>query len=90
MNTIKELGLGNSPIVLKSDQEPAIQALLERVVSSRTAPTRLEESPRGDSSSNGVVENGVRIIEAGMRALRLTIENRYGVKIPPNTISYHG
>ena len=67
---IDELGYKHVPIALKSDGEPAIQALLSRIASCREAPTRIEPTPTGDSQSNGHAENAVRKIEAKMRALK--------------------
>ena len=44
---IEELGFKNSPVVLKADNEPAIQAVLNAVVAARSAPTRIEPAPLG-------------------------------------------
>ena len=81
---IESLGYKNTSVVLKSDGEPAISAVLQSVTEARTAPTRVEHSPKGSSQSNGSAENAVRKIESHMRTLRLALENRYGVRISVN------
>ena len=54
------------------------------MVAARKAPTRIEHSPKGESQSNGVAENAARKIEGHIRAIRLSLENRYGICIPVN------
>ena len=82
LDCIAELGFTNSTIYLKSDQEPAIVAVINGVVKGRAAPTLIEESPVGSSQSNGSAENSVSISERGVRKLRIALESRYKVKIP--------
>ena len=51
-------------IILKTDQERAIEALMAHVVKTRGAATTvLEKSTVGSSDSDGVVEGGVRSVE---------------------------
>ena len=69
-------------INLKTDQEPAIDALLADVVKTRGAAiTVLEKSPVGSSGSNGVVERGVQGVECLIRTLLSACEERYGIRI---------
>ena len=56
LDCIHELGHTNTPIIIKNDQEPAIKAVIDAVCQQRKAQTILEESPKGSSASNGVVE----------------------------------
>ena len=51
-------------VVLRSDQESALQDLMGEVARLRgDLPTVLEASPVGDTQSNGFVERAVRSIE---------------------------
>ena len=49
--------------ILKSDGEPSIVALQEVVKNVRQSDTILENSPKGDSQSNGAAENAMREAE---------------------------
>ena len=81
---IRECGAAETEIILKSDQEPAIEALVADVVKTRGAKiTMVEKSPVGSSGSNGVVERGVQSVEGMIRTLRSACEARLGIKIKP-------
>ena len=54
---IKELGMETTPLVLKSDQEPSIMAVIRNMMEKRKAQTFKEHSPVEASQSNGVVES---------------------------------
>ena len=79
---INELGHANVDIVIKSDNEPVMKSIFEQVAAARKAATRPEDPPVGSSQSNGSVENGVKVIEGYIRAIRLSIESRYKCKLP--------
>ena len=49
MTFLKELGLENSEIVLKSDQEPALKDLLNIVAARRSAQSKIEKLIKSDS-----------------------------------------
>ena len=70
---------------LKSDQEPAILALKAEAVKIVQSVTGkdivLEESPVGDSQSNGLAEGAVKEIKGVVRSLRWALEELHGVKI---------
>ena len=71
--------------ILKSDQEPAMIALQERVKQLRCNPgerTFLVNSPVAESQSNGVIEKAVQEIETQARTLMSALEARLQVKIP--------
>ena len=55
--------LGYKDIVFKSDQEPAILALGELVKASWNGNMALENSPVGESQSNGMVERAIQTWE---------------------------
>ena len=81
---IKECGAQGSEIIIKSDQENSIEALMRDVVKSRGKEiTILETSPVGSSGSNGVVERGVQSIEGMIRTLRSAAEARMNIAIGP-------
>ena len=61
---IRECGAEEAEIILKTDQEPAIDVLMKDVVKTRGEKiTLMEKSPVGSSGSNGVVERGVQAVE---------------------------
>ena len=82
LDFIKECGAAETEIILKTDQEPAIEALMADVVKTRGAAiTVLEKSPVGTSGSNGVVERGVQSVEGLIRTLMSACQERMGTRI---------
>ena len=81
---INELGHGNTDIIIKSDNEPVMNAIREQVANARKAATRPEHSPVGSSQSNGSIENAAKKIEGYIRSIKLSIESRYNCKLPIN------
>ena len=71
---IMECGYTFSPICIKSDQEPAIKAVIDKVREQRAAQTLVEESPIGSSASNGSIEAAIGQVEAQIRVARLASE----------------
>ena len=72
---IRELGLEGQDLVLRSDQEPALQDLLAEVGKRQTpAKTFYGVSPVGSSASNGVAERGVQTVEGQVRVLKDALE----------------
>ena len=72
-------------IILKRDQEIALVALQERVRQLRNGineQTILENSPVGESQSNGVVEKAVQEVETLAATLLSALEERLGVSVP--------
>ena len=64
MDFIRECGAAESEVIVKTDQEPAIAALVEDVVKTRGRKiTIVEKSPVGSSGSNGIVERAVQSVE---------------------------
>jgi hypothetical protein len=51
--------LGHRKVVLRSDQEPAMLDLIAGVIEARQDPTIPQNSPVGESQSNGLVERAV-------------------------------
>ena len=52
--------LGYKDAVLKSDQEPAIKVLGELIKAAWNGNLAIEESPVGESQSNGMVDRGIQ------------------------------
>ena len=73
--------LGYSEMILKCDGEPALKSVQEEVKRRRSEQTILENSPVGDSRSNGVAERAVQAIGEHVRVLRRGLEQRLGVKL---------
>ena len=82
---LREIGCEQGDVIVKSDQEPAIQALVTAIGKVRAAAGGrrmiVEASPVGQSASNGVIERGIREIEQQIRTMRSALEARWGVKI---------
>ena len=69
------LGFEHTKIVLKSDQEPAVQDLVREIARMRSpAETLREESLVGSSASNEVVESGVQTVQGPVRVLKDVFE----------------
>ena len=73
--------LGYSNIVLKSDQEPALSSLIRMIRTHRGDQTQTmqENSPVGDSRSNGLVERTIQSVQGQIRTMRSALESRLGV-----------
>jgi hypothetical protein len=75
---------GYTDIILKTDGEPAIVDVAERVKKRRAHPTILQNPPAYDPASNGVAEHAVQDFMGQMRACKLSLEQRVKVEIPSN------
>ena len=80
--------LGHTELMLKGDNEPALQALIARslevirVKAGHVDKINTERPPAYDSQSNGAIEVGVMLIRGLFRTLRLCLEARIGKRIP--------
>ena len=79
---LKEIGCEGQDLILKSDQEEAIKALVNEVIrwrsSSRTIP---EMSPVKSSQSNGIAERAIESIVSQVRVAKSALEARWQVEI---------
>ena len=80
---IQELGYGD--IILKTDGDPAIVALQNKMQSMRQAKTVPRNPPAYNPQSNGPCEKAVQDVTAHMRALVIGLEARIGTPIPENS-----
>lgn len=75
--------VGRSKVVIRSDNEPAIKALVDDVVRNREDETLVEEIPPGNSQTVGTVEHGNYQVGCQIRALRSSVEARLGITLVP-------
>ena len=73
--------LGYKEVILKSDNEAALRSVQEEVKRRREEPTILENSPVGDSRSNGAAERAVQALGEQVRVLRKALESRIGYRL---------
>ena len=70
-------------VLLRTDGEPAIRDLMEKVSQLRASETNvaetiIESTPKGDSKANGRAERAVQSIEKQVRVLKLAVEEHLG------------
>ena len=75
--------LGYNAVVLRCDQESAVDKVIESVKIHRSATTQtaVEKSPKGDSQSNGLAEQANQVIEGQVRTMIDALENKLGMKV---------
>ena len=61
---------GYREITLKSDTEPAIIAFRNRVAEMCKAEVATEDAVKGDTESNGLIENAVMLIRGIIRTIK--------------------
>ena len=71
--------LGYERLNFKSDNEPSILELKRAVQDVFKGEIIPEESPVGESQSNGKVEAGIQSVEGQARTMLKAFEERYGV-----------
>jgi len=73
---------GYKRAVIRSDNEPAITALLRLVARRWMGEVVPESSAEGDPQSNGAAENAVRIMKGLVRSAKDALETRIGRPLP--------
>ena len=73
--------LGYREAIIKTDQEPAIINLKNKVMNELGMEMVPEESPVGESQSNGDIENTIRRVEGLVRTMKQGVEDRYNTII---------
>ena len=66
------------PCVLKCDGESSVEALREEVMARLGEGAVPQGPPAGESPSNGVVENGVKLLKGLIRVHVLSLERKLG------------
>ena len=79
--------LGYTRILLRSDNEPAIVALLKESLKALRIEGVVEQAsgehpPPYDSQANGCIEIGVKSVRGHMRTLQVALQSTIGYKIP--------
>ena len=81
----RELGLEHADVIVKGDQEPALQDLVREIGRARApAKTIPEQSPVKSSGSNGHVERAIQAVEGQIRVIKDALEAKIKVKVPAN------
>ena len=84
LELIAETGDANQRIMVKTDQEASVKALIDDLVAQREeGRTIVEESPVKSSGSNGVVERAAQSLEGQIRVVLLALEEKVGRQIDP-------
>ena len=85
---MREIGADKGDITVKTDQEPAMKAIVNEVARHRAegGGGRMiqEHSPVGDSKGNGIIERAVKSVVGQMRVMRSAIESRVNAKLDPD------
>jgi hypothetical protein len=76
--------LGYKEVVFKSDQEPALCNFMDVVKANWNGDASLENSPVGESESNGAVERAIQTWEGQVRTMKDALEYRIGGVITPD------
>ena len=80
--------LGHTRLILKADNEPALQALVKAAVQmikidcKHVEQVSVEAPPTYDSQANGGIEVGIRIIRGILRTVEMCVEQRVERDIP--------
>ena len=70
------------PIVVKTDNEPAVLALREAIMAELHEGAIPVQPLPGESESNGMIENGVRLCKGLLRVHLAALEKKVGVVFP--------
>ena len=81
--------MGHTKVMLRSDNERAIVALLKETLKSLRIDTSIEQvseehPPEYDPQANGAIESTVGAFKGLLRTMVLALENRIGHRIPPD------
>ena len=81
---LENLGYGKRKVIIKCDQEPAIVDLQKKIIKKRENVIP-ENSPVGDSQSNGLVERAIQSVKKQVRIIKDALDHRLGSKLAPNS-----
>ena len=79
--------MGYKKFIIKGDQEPALRTLIDSVAALCGDQVEIqqimqEETPVGESQSNGPIENAVGRVQGQYRTMKSDLETQYKGKIP--------
>lgn len=82
--------LGYTNVIMKSDQERALEALFNKIRTHRGDQTQTmrEVSPVGDSKANGYVERSIQAVQGQIRTMKNALEARLGTKINTDSATF--
>ena len=80
VRNLEKMGM-DGKMILRIDQEPAIQALAQEVKKILKNETIIEASKKYDSQSNGRAERGVQTVEGQVRTLLVALDGRLKGKV---------
>jgi len=69
-------------MLLKTDNEPALVDLRNGIIKRLDQDVVIEKPPKGESQSNGAIENGVKAVKGMVRTYRLALERRLDGVLP--------
>ena len=72
---------GYKRILFKSDNEASVVALKASSLEGTAVEAVMRESPVGDHAANGAAENAVKEMKKQVRAIKSSMEDRYGQRI---------
>ena len=78
---MKRLG-SRRKMILKTDNEPALVCLRDGIIQKLDKEVLVEKLPKGESQSNGAMENAVNLVKGMLRTLLLALERRLGGTLP--------
>ena len=80
--------IGHTSMILRADNERALQAVVQRIIQQATAQCQryeqvaAERPARYDSQSNGMTEVGVMLVRGLFRTLKLCLESSIARRVP--------
>ena len=81
----EEFGCELEKVTMKTDNEPALVAVVDQVGRLRAAKggkgMAVEHSPVHSSKSNGIIERSVQSVQGMIRTMRSALEEKWGVKL---------
>ncbi len=77
---LEEWGYNGQDMILRTDGEPSIVAVAKAVAVFRVGRTVPEVSARGESSSNGAVEEAGKAVREFVRVLKDQVEHKVGME----------
>ena len=77
--------MGYKRLIMKSDQEPSITALVSAIKHGWHGEIIAEASPKGESKSNGEVERAVQSVHGLARTIKDFLEQNSGMELSPKS-----